>query len=203
MKIPESSLATLATERGLKESTLRKAGIKLHQEHPYQGWWEIPYPHRNGIWKRRYRNPTPGARPKYKDEPGAQFHLYNPLLLGPNEEEVWFAEGEFDTLCLVEAGVPAIGIHGVSNVGDESREGRFRNEWRLLFEDTLCVVAFDRDEAAREPQRLLASALKGEVFDDWDIDYNDLNEWYRGDADGFRARVAGYRDRTRRLYGLA
>lgn len=208
MRIPESTLATLAQERGLKETTLRQAGIRRHEQHPFDGWWEIPYPHRTGVWKRRYKNPAAGARPKYKDEPGAKFHLYNPLCLGPNEEEVWFTEGEFDTLCLIEAGVPAIGIHGVSNIGDGEEgmlptERGFRKDWLLLFEDSLCVVAFDQDEAAVEPQRRLAAALKGEQFDDWDTKYTDFNDWYRGDPEGFRARIAGYRDRTRRLYGLA
>ena len=203
MKIPEQVEHPLAVERGLKESTIQKAGITLHDEHPFDGWWRIPYPHRQGIWKYRYKNPTPGARPKYKDEAGAKFHLYNPALLGPNEEEVWFAEGEFDTLCLLEAGVPAIGIHGVSNVSDGEREGRFKSQWRLLFEDTLCVVMFDNDEAAREPGRLLANALNGEVFDDWDSQYADINDWYRADPEGFRDRVGAYRRRTRALYGLA
>ena len=120
-------------------------------------------------------------------------------------------------MCLIESGVPAIGIHGVSNIsytddellaaaageGMPRQERGFRNDWLLLFEDTLCVVAFDQDEAAVEPQRRLAAALKGEQFDDWDTRYTDFNDWYRGDPEGFRARIAGYRDRTRRLYGLA
>ena len=197
MRLPEVTTDTLAEERGLMPTTLKRAGIALSDHHPYEGWWQIPYPHHNGIWKYRYKNPDPHSRPKYRDEPGATFHLYNPSLLGPNEPEVWFAEGEFDTLALIECGIPAIGIHGVSNVSDPG-EGRFKAEWTLLFEDSLAVVAFDNDEAALEPARRLAAALGGEIFDSWPTGVKDWNDWWRTDPSGMQETVTMFREALHR-----
>ena len=200
MRLPEHTIDTLAEQRGLEPATLKLAKIELMDDGPYAGWWGIPYPHKQGVWKYRYRNPSPSGKPKYKDEPGAQFHLYNPLLLGPNEPEVWFAEGEFDTLALIEIGVPAVGIHGVSNA--EPGQGRFKAEWCLLFEDTKCVVAFDNDQAAVEPARRLAAGLNGEVFDEWPVGVGDWNEWLCADREGMVDIVGGYRDRLVGQVGL-
>jgi len=179
------------------------AGIELEDEGKYAGWWKIPYPHRTGIWKNRYRNPDPTGKPKYQDEPGQKFHLYNPLRLGPSEEEVWFTEGEFDCLVLCELGLNAIGIHGVDNIGTDEREGRFRKSWTHLFEDTLCITMFDNDEAGRIPGRQLAVALNGVVFDEWDDDYMDVNSWYVGDGEGLVDAVDRFRNRARGARGLA
>lgn len=204
MKLPDSPLATLAEQRGLSEKTLEAAGIYLVEDGPYRDWWAIPYPHRNGIWKTRYRNPDPHGRPKYKDEPGADFHLYNPLKLGAGEEEVWFTEGEFDTLCLIGLGYPAIGIHGVDNVAQDGQERKrgFREEWKYLFEDTLCITMFDNDEAGLTAGRRLAAFLDGVVFDDWDTQYSDVNEWFADDREGLALAVSSFRDRVRRSRGM-
>lgn len=194
----DETLIPLSAERGITVETLQDAGIGIVTEGDQQGWWKIPYPHRTGVWKTRYRNPNPEGRPKYLDDPGATFHIYNPLKLGPGEPEVWFAEGEFDTLCLIEHGVPAMGIHGVSNVPDGERwsdTSGFRRSWALLFEDTKCVTMFDNDEAGRGAGRRLAAALGGVAFDDWDDQYSDINEWHRADGGSLGATLARFRDR--------
>lgn len=194
----------LATRRGLKLSTLEAAGIERVDSGWLQGWYAVPYRCATGIHKWRYSNPTPGEYPKMRDDPGAKFHLYNPLSLGPGEPEVWFAEGEFDTLCLVEAGLPAIGIHGIQNIPDEEEEdgpaddsvdnraSRFNPNWRYLFTGTQVVVMFDNEEKSWAAGRKLANLLEGEVFDRWG-DYGDINEWYLGDRVGMLKTLARYR----------
>ena len=193
----------LAQLRGLKPETLTGARITREDtEGKYYGWWKIPYPNRTGIWKHRYRNPNPTGKPKYQDEPGAKFHLYNPLLLGPGEEEIWFCEGEFDTLVLCELGLNALGIHGVDNVATEEREGRFRREWSLLFEDTLCITMFDNDDAGRQAGRRLAAGLNGVVFDEWDARFSDVNDWFVADREGLVDALDRFRSRVRSSRGL-
>lgn len=196
-----NELERLAQQRGIDPEILRAAGIRLGTG-DRRGWWILPYPHRNGTWKQRYYNPDPGARPKYLDDRGADPHLYNPGLLGPGEDEVWFCEGEFDTLCLIEHGYKAIGVHGVGIVPVEEDEYGLKtgqkdwDAWRLLFEDTKCIVIFDNDDAGRQAGRRLARALDGVVFDEWPEGVNDVNDWHRSDRDGFGDVLAGFSGRV-------
>ena len=194
----------LAARRGLKLSTLEAAGIERVDGGWLDGWYSIPYPNATGVWKVRYSNPTPGEYPKMRDDPGAKFHIYNPLGLGPGEPEVWFAEGEFDTLCLVEIGLPALGIHGVQNIPDSnadvdaggvegaSKSSRFEPAWKHLFLGSRVIVMLDNDDEGWKAGRKLAELLRGEVFDRWD-DYGDINDWYRGDKRGIRDAIERYR----------
>ncbi len=153
-------------------------------------------------------NPQPGEYPKLRDDPGASFHLYNPLGLGPGEPEVWFAEGEFDTLCLVEAGLPALGIHGIQNIpdndddsddeapADSSRASRLNPNWRYLFTGSRVVVMLDNEEKSWAAGRKLANLLEGEVFDRWDDAYGDINEWWIGNRVGMLKTLTRYRYMT-------
>lgn len=198
-----SDLSTLADQRGLKTETLTDANI--HWDDNKEAW-AIPYPHRTGTWKTRWRNTHP--YPKYEDAHGAAFHLYNPQKLGPGEEEIWFAEGEFDTLCLIEQGYNAIGIHGVSNVPSEERWSDenptgFKREWKLLFEDSRVIVMFDNDDPGRKAGRRLARALGGEAFDAWDDEYVDINEWHRADPEGLGVAIDRFRYRIFGSEGMA
>jgi len=204
---PEDDLDTLAALRGISRNVLEQAGIRKEND----GRYSIPYPHRSGQWKTRHYDPN--SQPKYRDDPGAVFHLYNPLKLGPGEEEVWFAEGEFDTLALIDQGLAAIGIHGVGNVkkdraeeekdSEEEDDGKrgFRRTWQLLFADTLCIVMFDNDDKGRPAGRRLARGLEGEVFDGWG-DYKDANEWHRADATGLGAAIDRFRAGAYRSKGM-
>jgi hypothetical protein len=206
---PAPGLTRLAEQRGLKPETLHNAGIGIAEGNSHAGWWSIPYPHRSGTWKHRYRNPNNGGRPKYLDDPGATPHLYNPGLVGPGEEEVWFAEGEFDTLVLIEHGYRAVGIHGAGNVPAEDtgtneivyREN-FKKAWTMLFDDTLNIVAFDNDDTGRRNGRILARALEGVVFDGWTGDYKDLNEWHIADPGGLAVSLKIFRDESRISRGM-
>ena len=201
------TLEDLADARGLSVDTLSWADISRVDGGRYGGWFSIPYPNATGTWKVRYSNPERGVRPKMLDEPGATFHLYNPGRLGPGTAEVWFAEGEFDTLTLAELGLDTIGIHGVANVGasgvgdddegDEDVDPRLE-AWSILFEGSFVVVAFDNDVDGIRAGRRLARGLGGIVFDEWDDDYNDLNDWYSADPEGLDRAI----DRFRRRHGL-
>ena len=204
-------LERLSAQRGISYPTLDNAGIGFETGGYRQGWFTIPYPHRSGIWKTRFYNPNPESGNRYLDDPGAKFHLYNPLLLGPGEAEVWFCEGEFDTLALIDQGLNVIGIHGVSNVksksetdkdSDEEKEGRFRKSWQHLFADTLCIVMFDNDDAGRPAGRQLSRFLGGEVFDDWDDKYGDCNDWHKDEPGGLGRAVSRFRSRIYRSRGL-
>lgn len=202
---PGSGVGILATERGISEKVLAAAGVRLSDsDDKHRGWWSIPYLNRSGVWKYRYRNPDPTGRPKYRDVTGAAFHLFNPLMLGPGEDEVWFTEGEFDCLALIDQGLKAVGIHGVQNVPDPdepvegdrfSKPAGFKPSWRFLFEDTRVVTMFDDDDAGRKAGRRLAAALGGVAFDGWgDSGYTDVNDWHRGDPAGLGEAVARFRD---------
>lgn len=206
-RTPEGTgLDLLAEDRGISIDVLYAAGIQLDDgSRGHVGWWVIPYPHRNGQHKFRYRNADPKGVPRYLDDKGSKFHLYNPLRLGPGEEEVWFAEGEFDTLALIDQGFKAIGIHGVSNVPDdedEETERGFRKEWALLFEDTLCLMMFDNDDAGKKAGRRLARGLNGEAFDEWADNHNDINSWHRADPVSLRLALASWRVGVRSGRGL-
>lgn len=201
-----TTIADLAEYRGLDESTLLDAGIEVaDNSHPYPGWFAIPYPHRQGIWKWRYRSPWYAPKgAKYLDGDNADFHLYNPGLLGANEPEVWVAEGEFDTLVLTEHGYSAFGIPGVSNVKDPEAEteGKFKRSWRHLFTGSLVIVAMDNDEKGLSAARRVARGLGGHIFDYGEVDYGDLNEWHADDPNGLAARLNSERARIRRKVGM-
>ncbi len=197
-----NTLEELADERGLDTQTLEWAGIRYVEGGRYDGWFAIPYPNATGTWKTRYANPEPGARPKLLDAPGATFHLYNPGRIGPGTAEVWFAEGEFDTLTLAELGLDTIGIHGTENVDDDEDEDREvdprQEAWSVLFEGSFVVVAFDNDDPGLRAGRRLARGLGGIVFDEWDDDHGDLNDWYQADPEGLDRAIG----RFRRRHGL-
>lgn len=192
---------TIGQLRGIDPEILHSAGIRYSIDGDRRGWILLPYRNRTGDWKTRFRNPDPNGRPKYLDSRGADPHLYNPGLLGPGEDEVWFCEGEFDTLCLIEHGYKAIGVHGVEFVpgeGESETRRGWHMSWKLLFEGTRCIVMFDNDEAGIRGGRRLANVLGGEVFDEWDPRFTDVNDWHVGDRSGlavvlgdFSGRVSG------------
>lgn len=165
--------------RGFTAEELERYGIRVEGDHVY-----IPLLGRGGAWYERVRC-SGGCHPKYSTPSGAQPHLFNPLGLGPQSEEVWIAEGEFDALCLVVAGTPALGIQGTQS---------FRKEWRLLFEEAEIVLAFDSDEAGQQAADKLAGLWEpGQVHRFNPSPYNDLNEWFADDRGGFTTAIHAWR----------
>jgi hypothetical protein len=136
----------------------------------------------NTAWYERIHRPS--GSPKYESPSGAVAHLFNPLGLGPHSDEVWIAEGEFDTLSLVVAGAPAMGVLGA---------GSFRREWALLFEGAEIVIAFDPDEAGNtQAEKLTQLWTPGQVSRFDPSPYGDLNDWFKADREGFEEAVKAW-----------
>ena len=191
--IPEThdeQFAQFADSRNLPANLLSQHGVHV-SDNTRPGWIAIPYPHLSGIWHTRYRAPLGHDGPKYWQPKGTSVHLYNPLHLGPNADEVWFAEGEMDTLTLIAADLPAIGIPGAS-----SAKNVFASEWKLLFDTATIVVAFDNDDAGQKAGLRVAAAFAphSHIFNRYPDGMNDWNEWWVDDADGMRQTLRRFRE---------
>lgn len=170
-------LESFATSRGFSAQTLEKYGIRVED-----GVVVIPLLGRNGhVWYEREHRP--GGQPKYLSPKGVEPHLYNPLGLGPHSTEVWLAEGEFDTIALIEAGAPACGVLGANS---------FYSPWVHLFSGARIVLAFDPDDAGRQAADKIAG-LFGQLttVDVFDIPppHGDINDWWKADPSGLRRAV--------------
>lgn len=173
-------LEDFARSKGFTADELTEYGITIEGDHV-----RIPTLGRHGEWYARIRC-NAGCHPKYSGPKGEPLHLYNPLGLGPQSGEVWIAEGEFDTLSLILAGAPAVGILGT---------GGFKNHWALLFEGAVIVLALDPDKAGRERAEKMAQLWPDHqhlisVFDP--SPYGDLNDWFKDDFDGFGEAVENH-----------
>lgn len=171
--VPRNELAAFCDERGLSLDIAGQAGLYIEHDGDFSGWLAIPYPHVTGTWGVRYRRLTNTGGPKYMDLPGAELHMYNPQLLGPQSREVWFTEGEIDALILWQYGVPAIGMSGSSKYGN----ALFQEAWSLLFRKANVVIAVDNDEAghkaANDIHRAFPSASHFELPQGMDV-----NDWH-------------------------
>lgn len=163
------TLNELAKSRGFTEEELSEWGIRIEGDVV-----AIPTLGRSGAWYERIYNPH--GNPKYRGPKGAPAHLYNPLGLGPNTDEVWIAEGEFDTLSLIVAGADAVGVLGAGN---------FRAEWALLFSEAYIVLALDPDDAGEKSMDKLAALWPAGQVSRFDPSpYEDINDWLQADREG-------------------
>lgn len=182
----EFTLESFAAERRLPVDFLASHGLHVCPEGGERpGWLAIPYPNLTGVWYQRYRNPEPAGQPKYWAKAGSVTHLYNPSRLGPNADLIIFTEGEFDCLALTYLGYPAVGLPGTGTTQ------RFQGNaaWRLLFDDTTIIAAFDGDEAGRTAAQRMVDmfsprAASLAVPDGWD-----MNDWLKRDEGGLRAEL--------------
>lgn len=177
------TIEELAQLRSLDLSTLENAGVYVRDD----GQVALPYPNLTGIWYEQLHNP--GGKPKYWNPPGAGKHLYNPAHVGPNEPEVWLCEGVFDTLTLIEAGLPAVGVPGTD----------FKGHWALLFEEADVVLAFDPDDAGQAfAERLLDSGLfQFPHLFTWPFEVEDWNQWGNDDRPDMLEQINEFRARNR------
>lgn len=167
-------LSEFAASRGFQPSELEEYGVRVEED-------EVVIPIRAGhhVWYERTHRP--GGKPKYLSPKGAETHLYNPLGLGPHSEEVWIAEGEFDTLALIAAGAPALGILGVGN---------FYTPWAHLFSGARIIVAFDPDKAGEEAADKIAGLFpQGVERFEVPPPYGDINDWLKADRRGLTKAV--------------
>jgi len=153
-----------------------------------EGWLGIPYPNRTGTWGTNWRNPTDRG-PKYIRDGGAA-HLYNPLRLGPNTGEVWFVEGEIDTMIMVELGYPAIGVPGVGHA-----ENLISRDWRYLFLHAMVYVMFDGDEPGRKAAAKLMGAFQPNSYMVDLPDGKDVNDLWVSDRQVLLTILENARDK--------
>lgn len=118
---PEGEPAlTYWTNRGLSKASALSFRIGVVTDPPkplerYTGRLSIPYITRAGVTTIRFRA-IDGGEPKYlgmRDIPSAR--IFNPAALSRREDFVCITEGELDAVAASQAGLPAVGIPGVSN----------------------------------------------------------------------------------------
>ena len=187
---PELTLEGYAEQRGLPVEFLQRHGIHICPEGGERpGWIAIPYPHLTGMWYHRYRNPAPGpygeGNPKYWAKAGSATHLHNPSRLGPNADLIVFTEGEFDCLALTYLGYPAIGLPGTGTTQ------RFQGNaaWKLLFDDTTVIAAFDGDEGGRTAAQRMVDMFSPRATSLSVPDGLDMNDWLQRDRVGLSAEL--------------
>ena len=187
----ENRFIIFAESRRLEPEFLAGLGVHVCPDNGDRpGWIAFPYTSLSHLWYHRYRNPSNDGGQRYH-QPGSGTHLYNPLHLGPNADQVWFCEGEVDALTAIRAGLPAIGVPGVG-----ISQKIFEGSWRLLFDTATVVVAFDDDEAGRAASLRLAEAFapRSFVFDVFPDGVKDLNEWWCEDAEGMEEAVSLFKE---------
>jgi len=173
------NLETLANARGLQVATLEEAGVYVdwEQEGPHDFppgshpiWF--PYPNLTGVWYERQRRWIDNdTKPKYLSPPHAQAHLYNPGLCGPGTDPLYIAEGEIDTLTLIESGRDAVGVSGA---------GAFDIRWAELWQYATVVIVFDGDKAGTDQAHKLASLFEPERVHIYPTpDGEDINSLYQ------------------------
>lgn len=146
------------SERGITPEMAVKFRLGVHMEghinyDQYKGRMVIPYLTRSGVVTIRYRS-IDGGSPKYLSMSGDQPRLFNVNALFEDSDLLVITEGEFDALIVNEcAGVPAVGVQGVST-------------WQPVFKrlveryDTILVVG-DGDEAGEKFAHDLAGKIGG------------------------------------------
>jgi len=180
-------LQPLIEQRRLPADLFAKYGVYVEPRGPLEGWIAIPYPHLSGVWYVRHRHPdlTGNPSPKYLTPKGEPPHLYNPLHLGPGDDEVWVTEGELDCLTLLHIGYPAVGVAGTN---------AFSKNWVPLFETARVVVAFDGDPSGREAAMKLAGAFAPRSYVFPMPDDDDVSSWWVRDPGGLKAALRAFRE---------
>ncbi|WP_307816221.1 MULTISPECIES: toprim domain-containing protein [unclassified Streptomyces] len=79
-----------------------------------RGMLSIPYLTRSGVVTLRFRRIGDGDGPKYRSVPGDPPRIFNANALLVPSDHIAICEGEFDAIASTVAGIPAIGIAGVS-----------------------------------------------------------------------------------------
>lgn len=124
-----SAYSYLTEERGLNEKTIDEfklgvVGEGCDEDHAsMKGYVSIPFitPTSRVDWQLNFsdmrfrRGPDlPEEKPKYRSLPGHEPRLFATTTLADPGEYVVIAEGEFCVLTLLQCGIPAVGLSGVS-----------------------------------------------------------------------------------------
>lgn len=121
----------------------------------YRGYIAIPYLTRSGPVTIRFRRPPDrDSGPKYMSLPGDKPRLFNVGVLAmPYGDTLAIVEGEIDAISVTEyAGLPAIGVPGVSSWSDTFS--------RMVKDYDRILVVGDGDEAGRNFADGLAEELE-------------------------------------------
>ena len=167
-------LELVQEHRGISVKTLEDMGVWWDDEDDYAV--KVPYPHMTGEWyTRSLLSPIVerGKRPKVLSPKNANHHMYNPLKLGPNAELVFFCEGEYDTLSVIDCGYPAVGSQGTNT---------FNPVWGRLYGGATNCIAFDGDSAGVTAARTLRKFFRAQGSDAYILDMEegtDLNDLHQ------------------------
>ena len=144
-------------ERGLSldfagEHMLGFVDDPLPGQEQFRGRLSIPYVTRAGVVNLKFRRIGEGESPKYLNLPGFETNMYLVTSFFDQSDFICVAEGEMDALSLRSAGLPSVGIPGVSN---------WKSFYKRCFEDYPKIWVFcDGDEPGRDFGKFLAREIK-------------------------------------------
>lgn len=145
--------------RGLDGQVVRayRLGVVTRECFPehrmYVGRLAIPYITRAGVVTLRFRALS-NVEPKYLTMPGDASRLFNVNQLFKGGDTLVITEGEFDAISVAEyAGVPAVGVRGVSNWSPVFA--------RMIQDFTRVIVVGDGDPKGASFAEGLAEELEG------------------------------------------
>ena len=105
--------------RGISEAVAAKYRLgtitdPIEGHQMYEGWISIPYFTALDICVGFKFRRLDDGKPKYGAPIGQKAHLYNVPAVMEDANRIVICEGEFDTIIMNEAGIPAVGVPGVA-----------------------------------------------------------------------------------------
>lgn len=98
---------------------------------------------------------------------------YNSKALDKKPGLIYLCEGPIDTLTLIDKGIPAVGVPGVSHL---------KEEWIPLFENKKIMVCFDNDVAGRQASQKVCELFAKYGYEASPLkilpDGTDINDWF-------------------------
>ena len=196
-------------ERGIKEEILRDARVGYNQT-PDGTFISFPYFDDKGkpLFTKLRRYPEVEGKERYRTYPGSKSDptmLYRQQSLIHTSKEVFVTEGEIDTLTLLQAGLPSVGLPNGAK--------KLREEQLHLFEHLEQVfICLDKDPAGKEAASAIADQLaaRHEGQRIWVIDWKnttasikDVNDLFRSqDAPDFKSMFKEHQPGFRRRPSL-
>ena len=122
----------------------------------FTGWLAIPYQTSRGVKAIRFRNLTPGDKPKFGQHAGQPVRLYNTAAYFAGGRTIGVAEGEPDAIVATEVlGLPTLGIPGAE------MWTAHKGVWAPLFKNYQHVLILrDGDKAGQDLADAVSATLK-------------------------------------------
>lgn len=122
------------------------------------------------------RTLEPDVTPKELSLKGSIPFPYNANELNGQPGLVYLCEGPIDALTLIEKGLPAVAVPGVSH---------FKSNWIPLFQNKTVVLCFDHDTAGQKASEALIPLLEQHGIRSMPVqglpEGKDINAWFGGD----------------------